>query len=573
MGIDFRRPLNPFGIRFGEALVWGTRDGGTDTSVSGVAPLMLSSARAAAIKSLIQYGKVEQDGTPTPTAPVDIKCNNGTLVWKDRELPVGYTRIESISFDGSTYYETNEKLYGSDVVTMTIEGFSTGGQNLFGCYSGTGDDAVNFSLYIYGTSTGQAYWRYGQKLYRPVLGGTNRRTISFGAGGTDGFKTNVSYDVLDFETTDTAQIGALPNSSVSKFDGTIIGNITVGNRLRYIPCIRESDDVIGYYELMNQNFLEAQGSGTPVAGDVDTTHMALEVVGTPEEISLIQNLVGEIITKKAVRAGGVSEANPLGSEINNNVWSCTDYIAVNPNTEYTTIVPRYSAASGAGLVFFGGTTVESAISGVTTVQQGSTTYTFTTPSNCHYLRFSWPNSEGDDAVMFIGHTPQTASAVSLFEVDDYQDTQDIITGAITRNVGIKVFNGMESYSAMTYGYATDELSDFPNENFMPFCTHFVGKTTASAAPDTFRLYFTSGGVPRTYFFVDQTMDDFSTVDKFKAWLAAQYVAGTPVIVLYPLASPTTEQTTPQHLSTIKGDNLLTVTAEVSDITFDATYKS
>jgi hypothetical protein len=253
----------------------------------------------------------------------------------------------------------------------------------------------------------------------------------------------------------------LPNSSVSKFDGTIIGNITVGNRLRYIPCIRESDDVIGYYELMNQNFLEAQGSGTPVAGDVDTTHMALEVVGTPEEISI--------------------------------------------------------GASGA--------------------------------------------------------TSQTASAVSLFGVEDYQDTQNIITGAITRNVGIKVFNGMESYSAMTYGYTTDELSDFPNENFVPFCTHFVGKTTASATPDTLRLYFTSGGVPQTYFFVDQTIDDFSTVDKFKAWLAEQYAAGTPVIVLYPLASPTTEQTTPQHLSTIKGDNLLTVTAEVSDITFDATYKS
>ena len=461
MGIDFRRPLNPFGIRFGEVLVWGTRGGGTDTSVSGVAPLMLSSARAAAIKSLIQYGKVEQDGTPTPTVPVNIKCNNGTLVWKDRELPVGYTRIESISFDGSTYYETNEKLYGSDIVTITIDNFVQSGQNLFGCYSGTGDNVWNFSMYVYGSATGQAYWRYGQKLYRPVVGSTSLHTLTFGAGGTSGFKTDASYDEVEFETTDTARIGALPNSSSPKYDGDIIGNITVGNRLRFIPCIRQSDGKIGYYELMNQNFLEAQGSGTPVAGDVDTTHMALEVVGTPEEISI--------------------------------------------------------GASGA--------------------------------------------------------TSQTASAVNLFGVEDYQDTQNIITGAITRNVGIKVFNGMESYSAMTYGYTTDELSDFPNENFMPFCTHFVGKTTASAAPDTLRLYFTSGGVPRTYFFVDQTIDDFSTVDKFKAWLAAQYAAGTPVIVLYPLASPTTEQTTPQHLSTVEGDNLLTVTAEVDDITFDVTYKS
>lgn len=73
---------------------------------------------------------------------------------------------------------------------------------------------------------------------------------------------------------------------------------------------------------------------------------------------------------------------------------------------------------------------------------------------------------------------------------------------------------------MSYGYATDELSDFPNENFVPLCTHFAGKATSTAALDTLRIYFTSGGVPRTYFYVDQTVDDFSTEDKFKAWIAA-----------------------------------------------------
>lgn len=575
MGLDFRRPKYPFGFLWGEALIWainrGGGGGGIPTFISGIPPLVLRNALAKALESLVQYGKVEQSQTPTPTSPVNITCNNGTLMWKDRELPVGYTRIERITFGGSTYYETNEKLYGSDVVTITIDNFVSSGQNLFGAYSGTSSSDINFSLYIYGSATGQAYWRYGTTLYRPIVGGTSLRTLTFGAGGTTGFKTNVSYSTVEFETTDTARIGALPNSSVAKFEGDIVGNITVGNRLRYIPCIRQSDGTIGYYELMNQTFLEPQGSA-PTAGAADITHMALEVVGTPEEISIIQNLVGEIITKKAVRAGGVSEANPLGSEMDNNAWSCTDYIAVDPNTEYTTIVPRYSGASAAGLVFFSGTTVESAISGVATVQQGSTTYTFITPSNCHYLRFSWSNSDGNDVKMFAGHLPQTASAVNLFGTDEYQDTQDIITGEVVRKIGIKVFNGMESYSAMNYGYATDELSDFPNENFMPFCTHFVGKTTASAAPDTIRLYFTSGGVPRTYFFVDQTVDDFSTVDKFKAWLAAQYAAGTPVIVLYPLAEPITELTTPQPLSTIEGDNTLTVTAEVDNIKFDITYQ-
>lgn len=40
-------------------------------------------------------------------------------------------------------------------------------------------------------------------------------------------------------------------------------------------------------------------------------------------------------------------------------------------------------------------------------------------------------------------TPQTASVANLFAIEDYQDTQDIITGEVVRNVGIKVFDGTE----------------------------------------------------------------------------------------------------------------------------------
>ena len=376
-------------------------------------------------------------------------------MWKDGELPVGYKRVESISFDSNFYYNTNEKLYGSDVVTMTIDDFVSSGQNLFGCYSGAEDDVINFSLYIYGTSSGGAYWRYNKALYRPVVGGTEKRTITFGAGGTTGFKTNVSYDAQEFETTDVAYIGALPNSVASKFKGTIIGNITVGNRLKYIPCIRESDNAIGYYELMNRNFLEARGSGTPIAGATDITHMTLEVVGTSEEISI--------------------------------------------------------SASGTTL--------------------------------------------------------QTVSAVSLFGTNDYQDTQDIITGAVVRNVGIKVLDGTEDWVAHsnvgTYRYS---LSGKRIEKSPFFSTHFAYSSGASSKITDGEMMC---GVASTNCYFCKA--DMTTLADFKAWLASQYAAGTPVIVLYPLAEPTTEQTTPQHLSTVKGDNLLTVTAEVDNITFDVTY--
>lgn len=438
-------------ITQGSAVLW---QAAYDAIVSGVSPLSLPSAVQEAIVYLKQLGVCGQNGTPTPSVPVDIYCNNGALKAVDDELPVGYRRIASITFGGSTYYDTGEKLYGSDIVTITIADFVSNGQNLFGCYSGTGSDDINFSMYIYGTATGQAYWRYGQTLYRPVLGGTTERTISFGAGGTTGFKTDVTYNAVEFETTSNARIGALPNSSSSKYDGTIKGTITIGTRLKYIPCIRISDGAIGYYETVKGVFIEPQGTA-PVAGAYDCSHLVVKVVGTPE-------------------------------------------------------------------------------------------------------------------VLTIGQ--QTASAQDLLAVGDYKDEQDIISGNVTHRVGIKVFDGTELYSSMSYGYATEELSGFANESFAPLCTHFMGKTTASAATDTIRLYFTSGGVPRTYFFVDKAVDDFSTVDKFTAWLASQYAAGTPVIVVYPLATATTESVTAQSLNTVEGDNVISVTAEVSNIPLEVKYK-
>ena len=458
MGIDFRRPKYVTGFRWGEALIWaanGGGGGGIPTLISGIPPLALSDALAEALAGLVQYGKTEQNETPTPASPVNIACNNGTLIWKDRELPVGYTRIERITFGGNTYYETNEKLYGSDVVTMTIADFVSSGQNLFGCYSGTSDDVYNFSLYVYDTPTGQAYWRYGKTLYRPTVGSTAQRTITFGAGGTDGFKTDVSYSEVEFETTDTARIGALPNSSSPKFDGDIIGNVTVGNRLRYIPCIRESDGAIGYYELMNRRFLEPQGSA-PVAGAADITHMALEVVGTPEEISI--------------------------------------------------------SASGA--------------------------------------------------------TTQTASAVSLFGTDDYQDTQNIITGEVARNVGVQVFNGTEDWRASdgNAGLYYIAFTEKKIEKTALVCTHF--EYTAATSAQTTHGQFMCGAASRNIYFRNT---DCNTVDDWKAWLAAQYAASTPVIMLYPLDEPTAELVTPQSLSTVEGDNTLTVTAEVDDISLDVTY--
>lgn len=249
-------------------------------TVTGTAPLSLTNALAKAIHSLTQYGKCA-------TVDGEIYCNNGKLVALDDELPSGYKRITGIEFDGDFYYNTGESLSGDDDVTMTLANTNTTGQNVFGSYNGTSAGTKNFSLYIYGGgSTSNCYLRYGEQLLRPRYG-SGKRTITFGKSGTSGFATDATATPESFTTPANAYIGMLPNSTSPAYTGSIIGNILVGNRLTYIPCERQSDGTVGYYELNSGVFLEPVGTGTPTKGTYDSSHLnVLSVVGTPEVLTI-----------------------------------------------------------------------------------------------------------------------------------------------------------------------------------------------------------------------------------------------------------------------------------------------
>ena len=266
---------------------WIETGGGVLETVTGNAPITLANALAKAIVSLTQYGLCTQAATPTPSAPVDIKCNNGVLKLVDDELPVGFKRLASIKFDGDFWYETGEVMTGDDDVTMTLDDTSSSGQNVFGSYNGTSGSTKNFSLYLYGGgSTSNCYLRYGGQLLRPRFG-SGERTITFGTSGTSGFSIDVTVEPDTFTTVAAAYIGMLPNSSSPAYTGSIVGNILVGTRLKWIPCERESDGVVGYYEAVKGVFLEPVGTGSPTKGSYDVSHLTvLSVVGTPEVLTV-----------------------------------------------------------------------------------------------------------------------------------------------------------------------------------------------------------------------------------------------------------------------------------------------
>lgn len=218
---------------------------------------------------------------------------------------------------------------------------------------------------------------------------------------------------------------------------------------------------------------------------------------------------------------------------------------------------------------------------------GAKPRTFTTPTDARFVRFSFATinelSEvqlelGDTATAYepygagiiVDGTPevltvgtQTAVVVNLFAVGDYKDEAEIISGTVTRRVGMKVLDGTEAWSESG---APRYVLTIPNMAVLSgraegMCTHF-GYAGSTAKTGTY--FLTSA---RRLFFHTY----FSSSDDLKEWLSAQYAAGAPVIVLYPLEQPTTEQVAAQPLNTVAGNNVISVTAEVDGIELEAKY--
>ncbi len=405
-----------------------------EKEVTGNWYIDLTDAVVNKLLELKAYGGCQQASTPTPTTPVDIVCNNGALKIKDKELPVWYVRVESISFDGEMHYNTNEKLYGSDTISMKLDQSWSGWRNIFGAYIWTSAWNINYSFYWYNTASGQAYLRYWDTLYRPTIW-TGIRTLTYWPWTTTGFATNVTITEDDFETNSIAYIGALPNSSSPKYEWEFVWNIEVSNsnwiRLKWIPCKRKSDGVIWYYEVMNWNFLEPVWS-TPTAWAEDYSNIEVYVEWTKEK-----------------------------------VW--------------------YSG---------------------------------------------WA----------------TATCEDLLWVWDYKDEQEILSGDVIRNIGVKVLDGTENWGQATtslgvYRYRF-EPTDAPKiDGGRGHCisTHFsdIGGLTTQDVGGAF------ASNTYLYFIPNQDVD---TLAKWTTFLADQYNAWTPVIVVYPLATPTTLSVAWQTLS-------------------------
>lgn len=170
-----------------------------------------------------------------------------------------------------------------------------------------------------------------------------------------------------------------------------------------------------------------------------------------------------------------------------------------------------------------------------------------------------------------------ASVVDLLAVGDYADTQEIISGAVTRKCGIKVFDGTETWTMATNNDASGNkcfYTPFTDRaggtiTLTLLCTHYEQAPAASYTTLTANKFlYNPNAANKNVYFDGGTI---ATKDAWQTWLATQYALGTPVIIVYPLETQTTESVSPQHLHTNAGDNTITATAEVSPISVKVEY--
>lgn len=525
---------------------------------------------------------------PSPEIPMDIWCNNGVLKARHQSgLPFGYTLLNYIESTGTQYIDTG--VFGTDKTSVNIkyivtEMSTTAGFGIIGYQKGF-KLSPSFQRVLW-TNINNNQFRYGNTL-TDTFNKVNVNEVieeSFGNGSWIFNGENIPLEVIDSFTTspNTMILFGLNNQgtvislariklyfcSIEK-NGTLVAN--------YIPCRRNSDNVVGVYDTVSGQFLTNAGTGDFIAGNPVNDPVEIYTDGTQEKVEVIgKNLVNPnaIIVNKYI--------SYTGEEASDDSFAISDYIyvaGVSKITISTIDAISYPFGGAACKAFYDANKNYISNTATSNSQIKSTNpETVIVPSNAVYFRTSVRKSGASRAQIEYGDTATTfepyynggtAIAEMLLKVGNYQDIQSILDGIVTRNVGIKVLDGSENIynGADSAGYWGIASSYFPNIKMQTsgalLTTHW--KEGPYISPTG--AYCSIAGT--TYFaFNKASLPNASTAEAVKQWLADQYNAGTSVIVVYPLATPTTEKVASQFLN---GINVTQTAGSIQNLPIDISY--
>lgn len=510
-----------------------------DVILSGNTALTLVNAKADGLNYLKLFGGCSQAGTPTPTTPVDIVCNNGALkvlrnMWNmnspnmSKSAPGFNTASATVSSDGVLTITNNSGNSASRIIlTFT---------------------AANLGL-VDGKTYTLKVWAVGDN------GFSTSRNNSITVNGSTYVFTQVSPKTLTWTQTggNNVQVGAI-----------YFQNYAIGDTASIRIQVSEGES-IGDYLPYGQSVVYTDGT-------VETVQITGKNIFNKNNLTRINAYIPSTNGNWTYTASGYSVRIP-----------CL------PNTTYTA---RYNGNSEQAVLSFASTssndvpTSGSNVAVTSSIRQNSPTIntpiTITTGASDKWLIVAYNAAEiqnadmADNLQIELGSTATTyeaytnlgtATAENLLAAGTYKDVQSVLDGAVTRNVGVKVLNGTEDWrtsGSNAYQFLTDDmLSGSFNSGF---CTHF--SIISNATSYGIRLGASNS---RIYAYV---VSQYATVTDWTNFLSSQYNAGTPVIVVYPLATATTESVTAQELTIQEGTNIVEITqASMNGLELEVSYKA
>lgn len=493
-----------------------------DVILSGVSPLVLT--KAIGLNYVKLFGATEQTGTPTPDTPIDIVCNNGVLKLSPNlfnkdlvpDINVYVNRV-----NGNINNPSSGEFRSSDYITIKEKTqYYVGIVNSIASSEGLAfyDDT---KTYISGVSLTQL----GENN-NIITSPANAKYIRFSFSIDEGYNTNWQNTVYFIEG----------NQPLTEF-------IPYGSI--YADGTQETVSVTG------KNLYD----GT-------ITHFAY--LANDRVVTYNQEYMGITVPVKAGETYTFSRQYLPESKSTNRF-----------NFYYTQEYPRV------------GVDVYNASSAPT----NSLTQTFTVPNNMNYVVFYFDIGGTDISntkmMVELGTTATeyesyfnggSANAEMLLGVGDYKDEQNITSGAVTRNVGVMVLDGSIgwTYKSLGSGIARVYIRPTkPSDTDLALCSHAaltpISERTLAKDPNTFQFGILASDEAYLGFKLNES--EFADATAWKQYLADQYANGTPVIIIYPLAEPTTESVTGQPLSVQQGTNIVSITqASINGLEIEVSYK-
>jgi len=537
------------------------------------------------------------EAVPTPDTPMDIVSNNGVLKARHQSgLPLGYTLLDYIESSGTQYIDTGIGLNSAYKYRLVVASvYANNASNIWGYKSNA--SYADGPCCIIG-------WTHSPTTYIGAYNKNGNITGSFPAIEELRWTAGTFFDILldvtqsNFTVNDTNYYSTSGVSTVLTTDSWtdthhpyLFGTQTVDSAVpssakriktyqvrdtngdliqNFVPA-KNSSNVVGMYDTVSGQFFTNAGTGDFVAGDPVSDPVEIYTDGTVETINVHgKNLFDEnaVDDNKSI----IVENNQV-SIISRTGWAVSDYIYTISGQKY--IRSNNGTAVGDTVIYFNANKEF-----VTTASPG-TGVPFEIPVGVSYIRFNinktntplgtYQVEQGSTATAYVPYYDGgTATAEMLLKVGDYTDVQEVIAGDVTRKVGIKVLDGTENWMTGTGGVWYNFQGDVGAFNTTSLiCSHYSYAGPQVNIVNMSQNQFSSYSNGNIAFKSAET----TSADDFKVWLADQYAAGTPVIIVYPLATPTTESVTGQTLQVQAGDNTLEITqASLNNLQLECEYE-